>query len=91
MVPTVEMNLFWIYQEEGKEDDEDLEGLFAPIYKVPIEHIGLGRRRKAILIKYEEQVIQLAMQVSTHSDLLTIAGGDMTDVWQLLEVLPGLM
>lgn len=49
MVPTIEMNLFWIYQEEGKEDDEDLKGLFAPIYKVPIEHIGLGRRRKAIL------------------------------------------
>lgn len=28
---------------------------------------------------------------TAHSDLLTIAGGDMTDVWQLLEVLPGLV
>lgn len=51
MVPTVEMNLFWIDQEEGKEDDKDLEGLFASVYKVPIEHVGLGRGRKAILQK----------------------------------------
>lgn len=28
---------------------------------------------------------------TTHGDLLAVAGGDMADVWQLLEVLPGLM
>lgn len=28
---------------------------------------------------------------TTHGDLLTVAGGDVTDVWQLLEVLPGLV
>ena len=28
---------------------------------------------------------------TAHGDLLAIAGGDVTDVWQLLEVLPGLM
>lgn len=28
---------------------------------------------------------------TAYGDLLAIAGGDMTDVWQLLEVLPGLM
>lgn len=55
MVPTVEMNLFWIDQEEGKEDDKDLEGLFASVYKVPIEHVGLGRGRKAILQKTRDR------------------------------------
>lgn len=28
---------------------------------------------------------------TTHGDLLAVAGGDVADVWQLLEVLPGLM
>lgn len=28
---------------------------------------------------------------TAHRDLLAVAGGDMADVWQLLEVLPGLM
>ena len=49
MVPAVEMNLLWIDQEEGKEDDEDLKGLLASVYKVPVEHVRLGRGRKAIL------------------------------------------
>lgn len=51
VVPAVEMNLFWIDQEEGKEDNEYLKGLFASVYEVPVEHVGLGRRRKAILSK----------------------------------------
>lgn len=49
MVSAIEVNLLWIDQEEGKEDDEDLKGLFASVYKVPVEHIGLRRGRKAIL------------------------------------------
>lgn len=49
MVPAVEMNFLRVDQEEGKEDDEDLEGLFASVYEVPVEHVGLGRGRKAIL------------------------------------------
>lgn len=49
MVPAVEMNLLGIDQEESKEDNKDLKGLLASVYKVPIEHVGLGRGRKAIL------------------------------------------
>lgn len=49
VVPAVEMNLLGIDQEEGKEDNKDLKGLLASVDKVPIEHVGLGRGRKAIL------------------------------------------
>lgn len=51
VVPPVEVNLLWIDQEEGKEDDEDLEGLFASVHEVAVEHVGLGRGRQAVLQK----------------------------------------
>ncbi|RLV96713.1 hypothetical protein DV515_00012561 [Chloebia gouldiae] len=33
------MDLLGIDQEEGKEDNKDLKGLLASVYKVPIEHL----------------------------------------------------
>ncbi len=49
MVPSVQMDIIRIDQEEPKQDEQDLQRVFATIHKVSIEDIRFLRRRQTIL------------------------------------------
>lgn len=41
MVSSVEVDISRIDEKEWKQNKEDLNGIFAPVHKVSIKHIGL--------------------------------------------------
>lgn len=41
VVSSVEVNVARIDQQEGKQDEEDLDGVFAAVHKVSIKNVGL--------------------------------------------------
>lgn len=49
VVSSVEVDVTRIDEQERKQDDEDLNGVFAPVYKVSVKHIGLLQGRHSIL------------------------------------------
>lgn len=49
MVSSVEVNVTRVDEQEWKQDDEDLNGVFASVHKVSVKHIGLLQGRHAIL------------------------------------------
>ena len=49
VVSSVEVDVTGIDEQERKQDDEDLNGIFASVHKVSIKHIGLVQGRHAIL------------------------------------------
>lgn len=49
VISSVEVDVIGINEQEGKEDDEDLNGVFASVYKISVKHVGLLHRRHAIL------------------------------------------
>lgn len=49
MISSVQVNITWINKQEGKQDDEDLNRIFASVHKVSIKHVGLLQRWHAIL------------------------------------------
>lgn len=51
MVSSVEVDVTWVDEQESKQDDEDLNGVFTSVYKVSIKHIGLVQGRHPVLDK----------------------------------------
>lgn len=49
VVPPVQMDVIGIDQQEAKQDEQDLQGVFAPVHKVSIKDVWLLRGWKAIL------------------------------------------
>lgn len=49
VVSSVEVDFGGINQQEGKQNEEDLDGVPASIHKVSVKHIGLLQGRHAIL------------------------------------------
>lgn len=49
MVPTVQVDIFGVQQEEGKQNNQDLDRLFASVHKVTVEHIFLLGGGKSVL------------------------------------------
>lgn len=41
VVPSVEVDVTGINEEEGEEDEEDLDGVFSSIHKVSVKHVRL--------------------------------------------------
>lgn len=55
VVSSVEVDVIRINKLEWKQDEEDLNGVFASVYKVSVENIGLLHRWHAILWCKEQQ------------------------------------
>lgn len=49
MVSSVEVDITRVDEQEWKQDDEDLNGVFASVHKVSVKHIGLLQGRHAVL------------------------------------------
>lgn len=49
VVPSVQVDVTRVDEQEGEEDEEDLDGVLASVHKVSVEHIGPLQRRDAIL------------------------------------------
>lgn len=49
VVSSVEMDFTRIDKQEWKQDEEDLNGVAASVYKVSVKHIGLLHGRHVIL------------------------------------------
>lgn len=49
VVSPVEVDVTRVDEQERKQDDEDLDGVFASVYKVPVKHVGLLQGRHAVL------------------------------------------
>lgn len=53
MVPSVQMDIVGIDQQEPEQDEQDLQGVFTAIHIVSIEDIGFLRGWQTILHRYE--------------------------------------
>lgn len=53
MVPSVQMDIIGIDQQEPEQNEQDLQGVFTAIHKVSIEDIGFLRGWQTILHRYE--------------------------------------
>ncbi len=49
MVSSVEVDVARVDEQERKQDDEDLNGVSAPVYKVSVKHVGFLQGRHAVL------------------------------------------
>lgn len=49
VVPPVQMDVVGIDQQEAKQDEQDLQGVPAPVHKVSVEDVRLLRGRKPVL------------------------------------------
>ena len=49
VVPSVEVDVTRINEQEGKQDEENLDGVLASVHEVSIEHVRLIQGRHAIL------------------------------------------
>lgn len=49
MVSSVEVDVTRVDEQEWKQDDEDLDGVSASVYKVSVKHVGLLQGRHAVL------------------------------------------
>lgn len=53
MVPSVQMDIIGIDQQEPEQDEQDLQGVFTAIHKVSVEDIRFLRGRQTVLHRYE--------------------------------------
>lgn len=53
VVSSVEVDVTWIDEQERKQDDEDLDGVFPSVNKVSIKHIGLLQGWHVVLEKQQ--------------------------------------
>lgn len=64
-------------QEFKAEQREDaLHAKWPPVHKVPIEEVRVGGRGKAIDAEDVHQVVELAVNVSTHCEFVLVCYGD---------------
>lgn len=55
MVAPIQEDIIGIHQEESEEDEENLKGVFASVYKVSIENVGRLRRWQTVLTVWNER------------------------------------
>ena len=55
MVAPIQEDVIGIHQEESEEDEENLEGVFASVFKVSVENVGRLRRWQTVLIVWKER------------------------------------
>lgn len=61
--------MVWVQQLEPKEDKDALNGEWATVHKVPIEEVRIGGGGEAIELEDVHKVIELSVDVATHSEL----------------------
>lgn len=49
VVSSVEVDFTRVDEQEGKQDEEDLNGVFASVYEVSVKHVGVLQGRHVIL------------------------------------------
>lgn len=54
MISSVEVDVTWVDEEEWKQDDEDLNRVFASVHEISVKHIGLVQWRHAILYSKQQ-------------------------------------
>lgn len=75
MVSSVQVDVTGVDEQEWKQDEEDLNGVFASVYKVSIKQIGPLQGRHAILKGKQRQNKGLFCDLNINKGSLTAQAG----------------